>query len=272
MGNLIITNPQLSDDATIVTVGNELSTLPAANLQKLQPTQVWRSSGLTSLYLVVDLLSSTAFDLIMLVGTNASSTATWQIRTADTLAFVDGASPPGPFAYDSGSISHWPQTGLATWDVTPALKWFGSSPQTNRYVRIDVTDASNADGYYEAGRLIIAKAWQPTENIAFGWELGFVDDSTKELALGGQTWVDERGRRRVFNFELGFQTEAEMFDNAFDLDRRRGTAKDVVAILDPDETNRIVEQTVHGLQNELPPITNIVLRLYTRRFRLRELI
>lgn len=261
--------PTLSDAATLSSASTIASTLPLPNLQTMQPGEVCRFTSLTGMHIVADLASEQAINTIALLAHNGSSDAKWRIRGADTEAEL--TSDPG---YDSGSISMWPSTGKPSGydDVPlPSIK-FLTSAQTYRWWRIDITDADNADGYFQAGRLYIAAAWQPTVNIALGWSLGFIDDSGRDVAIGGQLWPHERPRRRLLRFELDFQTEDAMYDNAYEIDRLRGMANDVLVIRDPAATTHLHRQTVHGLLTELQPIVNEVHALYRKPYTVEEMV
>ena len=264
MGNIIIADSALSDAATL-TAGSEAAGMPVGNLQTFQPSEKWRATNLAAAYVEADLGAAQPLDLIALLYTNTTSAATWRIRGATTQANLTAA--PG---YDSGAITAWPQSGLDDWDFVHVFKWLGASPQTFRWWRVDLTDAANPDGHLQAGRLYLSDAWQPARNLQYGWSIGFADDSIKRRATGGQSWVTARGKRRVLDFTLGFLSEAEMYDNAFDIDRRRGEHADVLAIRDPDDTAHVHRQMVYGLIDGLKPIVNPNFNLFEKSYRIEE--
>lgn len=265
MSNIVIATPALSDEATI-TAGSEAGALQASNLQTIQVADPWRASDLNNAYLVVDLGSAQAINLVALIANNASSSATWRIRGATSEANLT-ASP----GYDSGSLSMLAKAGLADWSTTDAVLWL-SSAQSYRWWRIDVSDASNADGYFQAGRLYISAAWQPSVNLNYGWQMGFVDFSLRPRSAGGQVVPLERSRARYLVLSLDFQSEADLYDNAFEIDRTRGHSKDIFVLRDPDSASYRQEQSIYGLQEELAPIINPRVNMFSKRFRIEELI
>lgn len=232
----------------------------------MQGGEVWRATDLNNAYVTIDFGSAKEINLIALLFTNASSAATWRVRAAATEADVT-ASP----AYDSGSNTLWPTTGLDDWDTVNAILFLSTS-QTYRYWRIDVSDTGNSDGYIEAGRLYMANAWQSTRGQAFGWSIGWEDESPKPQAIGGQTYPVRRTPRRILNMSINFLQETEIYNNAFQIDRLRGQARDILFIVDPDKSARLQDQTVYGLVQEFAPVVNPTFNIFEKRYRVEELL
>ncbi len=265
MANIVIASPVLSD-AGAVTAGNALGTLPVVNLQDIQLTKLWRTSDHTNTFIEIDLATAQAITVVALLGTNASTAATWRIRAATTQANLTAA--PG---FDTTAVTAWPETGLGDWSKVHLVKWVDPA-ETFRWWRIDIADSGNADGYVEAGRVYIAAAWQPAKNLQFGHGLGWIDSGDRAESDGGQIFTEDKPRRRLVSFDLDFLTENDMLDNAFDLDRLRGAAKDVLVITDPASASHLHKRTVYGLMTGLRPIINRHVGLYQKSFRIEELI
>lgn len=268
MANLILAMPTISDPATMAAVGSEAAGMEAVNLFKKQPSDLWRATDLGNIWFEVDLGSAQAIRLIALLFTNATSAATIRVRGATSQANLTAA--PG---YDSTAVSHWPTTGLDNWEKTHAILWL-SSAQTYQWWRIDVVDAANPDGYYQAGRLYLANPYQPSVNIQYGWGVGFIDGSPTSEATDGQLYIDERKKYRVLNFTLDFESESDMYgDNtAFDIDLRRGSSRDVLCIVDPEKTARLMDWSIYGRMQGLRPIVNNRFDLYMKPYTIREMI
>lgn len=270
MANLLLASPEAIELATL-TAGSAQAAWPAANLQSQVPSKRWRSATLSNAYIVADLGAAQAIDTIALTGHNLTGAAAWQIRGADTQANLT-ASP----GYDSGSVSAWPATGkpAESWDGgLPSLLHLGAA-ETWRWWRVDLSDAGNAAGYLEAARLVVAGAWQPALNLQVGaigpdWD----DLSTHADAAGGQQWPLDRGRRRFVEFSLLSAADTdEMYDQAFELVRRRGRAKDVLFVLDPDDTKHRHRRMFCGLLRDLAPINLPNLGYHEKRFRIVEMV
>lgn len=252
MGNLVVANPAAINASTL-SAGSELASMPASNLLRTQPKDRWRSTDLNSLYIVVDLLTAQAINLIALLFHNAATDATWQIRGATSEANLTAA--PG---YNSGAIAMWDAGWPADQDPLHSLLWLGDSPETYRYWRIDITDLNNADSYFEAGRLYIDSAWQlpALRNIELGWDVRFIDPATKSRSKGGQLYAETAQRWREITASINWQSEDVMYDNLFELQRRYGVSKDILVVRDPDATTHLLRQTVYGVMTQLPPVTN----------------
>lgn len=260
-----IATPRLSDAATLTSGGTIAASLPLANLQAMQPGKVCRFTDLSGMHIVADLGAAQEVNQVWLGYTNATSAATWRVRGATSEANLT-ASP----GYDSGSADIWPVSGLDDWDTVNGLRWL-STAQTYRWWRIDIADAANPDGYFDIGRLYIAKAWQ-AGGIQFGWSLGWLDDSEIERARGGQMHPVERPRRRELSFTLHGKSEAQMYGDAFAIQRLRGRSRDVLVVRDPMQTTWLQHQTLYGLMTELRPIVNSTYKVFRQPYRVEELI
>lgn len=264
MANLIIATPIVSDDGTL-TAGSAAAGLPVSNLVDIQPGNKWRATALASAWCQNDLGAAKAVDLVALLYTNATSTAQWRIRAANSVASV--TSNPD---YNSGLLTFWPTTGLETWDFTHGIHWIAST-QTYRVWRIDVSDSSNPDTYFEAGRWYISDAFQPTQNMQYGVALAWNDESPKPKSLGGQIVPVVRNQSRIADLRLSFIDEAEMYSNIFEIERRRGASKDVLVIFDPVASARLMDQTIYGLMETRNPIVNRAFEVFEKRIRIEEM-
>lgn len=257
MGNLIVATPELGDAATLSTTGTVAAGLPLTNLQDRRLSKVCRFTSLTGMVIFIDTGAVGDIDLVALLGTNASAAATWRVRTADTQAGTSSAP-----AYDSGSLSMSPQA---------VLTGIGAS---NRWARIDIADAANADGYFDIGRLYLAGGdtyWQPDLNVAEGWQLGVEDDSEVAVNLSGGLLTTPRNVRRVLRATFDFQSEAELYGNAYRLLTERGLGRDLLAIRDP-AGSYLAEQTVYGVLESSQPIVHRAVALYAWNLTVRELV
>ena len=137
------------------------------------------------------------------------------------------------------------------------------------YIRED------AQGNVQIGRLFLGPSWAIATGAGnrggqeWGWSIARVDPSMRGRSKGGQTRINELPQMRVLQFTLDFQSEAQMFDNAFEMARANGVVRDVVAI--PDiQSSYVSEQAVFGLLRELQPIVNRAFGIYMTRFEIEE--
>jgi hypothetical protein len=280
--NMIISSTNYSDAGT-VTVDDAVGTLPITNLQDRQIVKIWRNTQTTA-QIDVDFGQGRIVDFAALIKHTISQTGKIRWR-------LSNASDFSSTVYDSGLIDAWPiveEFGTLPWGV---FSWGGylnitvaaqytistfavlSSPVQARYLRIDISDPDNTDGYIQAGRLIAGPAYKPSINYANGVEFEFVDDSRITKSRGGQTFVDEIERFRRIRFELINLPENEMFQNVFNaIDRLRGVAQDILIIPQPDEPTTWITQNIYGRITQTSPIVNSALTYYGRQIEVEELI
>lgn len=283
--NIIISTTNFVDNAaTTLTVDSESATLPKENLQDLQIVRVFRTGAVTSVQIDVDFGASRLVDLMAIIKHNFTVSATIQWRLSNVSDF-------STTVYDSGVIDVWPAIedfGSSPWGV---FTWGGKPTQeladlyTSNvfnvlegaafaiYMRINVSDSTNADGYLQAGRLIAGPAYQPSINYANGVEFEFIDESRVTKSRGGQTFVDEVERFRRMRFDLIQLPENEIFGNVFNsLDRIKGISKDVLVIPQPSEPTTWITQNIYGRISATAPIVNSTLTFYGRRIEIEEMI
>ena len=260
MSNILIAHSGLMNDA-VVDEADELTTLPASNLLTMQPGELWRTTDLIP-YFIIDLGAVKTFDFFGLFNSNALvTTTTWRIRTADTEA---GLLSPD---YDSGTITMIPTGRNADHGIIKL-----SADESNRWVRVDITDSTNPDGYVQAGRFYIAKSWVPTVNLSYDWQVMFNDESQHNRSLGQSLFVTPRNRSKSIKVDLNFQAQDELFDNAFHIDRDRGISSDVFVSYDIDDVNRFMDHSIYGVQASLNPVINPHYQIFKKTIEVAELI
>ena len=281
--NMIIASTNYVDTAGAITADNEVATLPVANLQDRQIVKVWRSAQTTA-QIDVDFGAGKVVNFAALVKHNISQSVTIRWRLSD-------ASDFSTTVYDSGVVDAWPiveEFGTLPWGV---FTWGGylnpevaanytistfdvlSAAVQARYLRIDISDPTNADGFLQAGRLISGPVYEPSINYSNGVEFEFIDESRITKSRGGQTFVDEVDRFRRMRFELVNIPEAELFGNIFNqIDRLRGVAQDILVIPQPDDPSTWITQNIYGRIAQTGPIVNSALNYYSRLIEVEELI
>lgn len=266
MARTTITDPNWSDAATL-TASQEATDFPATNLQLMQPTDRWETNNLTSLYLELDRGSAMTWNQVALLFTNATSSATWRIRAATTQANLT-ASP----SHDSTTITLWASTGLDTWDRRHGLYWLPAG-HSSRWLRIDITDGSNPDTVFRAGRLYVANAWQMSRGRLFGDSaLGWIDPSVRTVLPNGQIMVRRSSPRPLSRFTIVSTTESEFKNNADELDRLRGGSRDVLVVIDPGDSSYLHRNMIYGLQALEGSIFNPTAGVFEHQYTIEGLI
>lgn len=272
MANLMICTPEWSD-AAILTASSNGSNFPVSGLQRKQLYNTWRPLSLTS-WLVADLGVARAVTAIGLItcaarqsedglprGT-ASASATWRIRAA--AAEEDLVSSPG---YDTGTIP-FRQPGAED-DMLVICGFHGpAAAQSWRWWRIDFSDAGNAAGHVDFGRLYISGDTPFEINADWGFDVGFEDPTANSRSVSGAVHGDRREPYPYMQFAVSYGTAVEMLGVALRRDRMRGTSRDVLAIMDHEDAGYAAQTTVYGIQSQLSPVKFPFSGRYAKRFRI----
>lgn len=280
---IIISGKNYVDDASSISADDEVVALPVENLQDRQITKVFRNTQLTA-QIDVDFGSARLTDFAAIIAHNLTTAATirWRLSAVSDFATT---------VYDSGTINAWEPTegfGASPWGV---FNWGGlpsaddislytastftvlDNPVLARYLRVDLSDSANGDGYLQAGRLMSGQSYQPTVNYANGVQFQFVDESRVTKSRGGQTFIDTVQKYRTITFDLNHLPQDEAFGSIFNnLDRLKGISGDVLVIPQPDEPSTYLTQNIYGRISAIGPIRNTTLDFYSRTMEIEELI
>lgn len=242
MSNIIFLSRKIAEGATI-TASSQQTTLPATNLIGPSPSKVWRSSGLSSVYIDIDLGASIACDTMALIAPNLTGSATWQLLGDDT--FANLATTP---AYDSTALSPWPVTGKPTEDWNQHAPFLQFSSQTLRYWRLHLTDAGNSDGFLDAGALLIGPAVTVAYESFKGWSLGDEPASIVRDTDYGRMVVEPRDGPRFKSIPFSVLPTADITGGYGTMMRERGVAKPFLVCVDPAATDALHLYTIYGLR------------------------
>src|SRR5688572_18786198 len=210
-----------------------IGSLPGSNLKTDDIQQIWRGTSATGAAIRSDLGQLRQVGAIALINTSgisAADTHRVRISTTDPDGIVNNV-------YDSGEIAT---------NVDPVFEKYVHFVEPNvmgRHIRISLTVAT---GPVEAGRLVIAPTWAPSRDMSFGWEKLSRDSSSVTESLGGNPFIDVRHRRRGWRFRIFPLTEGEAEAEVDELNRLRGTGRDILVCRDINSTN-LGRDTLWGL-------------------------
>lgn len=252
---MIIAWDNLLDAATITSVGSQIASLPAVNVQQVHLSRKWHTAAaVTSSFIVIDFGAAVSPRILAVLGTNLTASATYRLRGSAT---SDGITSP---VYDSGTVSAGVKTGYGA--IYKAI-----STGTARYWRLDLTDATLAN--LQIGRVVLAPSWSPTVNMQYEWSVTALDETRIVRSYGGQSYPDVRPKRRVLSFVLDYMSESEMYTNAFALAMANGVSTDVLAVPSLSSTF-LSEQSVWGQIMQSEPLIEPRIGLFRQRFSVAE--
>ena len=267
MGKMMFGYPNWLDaTATVLSGGSWEAALPLANLQDERLAKVARSTDadLASTIVNVDFSDQKYLYVIALPKHNLTIDALIRVRLSNN---SDMSSP----TYDTGWLEAYPRIypsdmplwdDPGTWDGYLAQDdydrgyTFGwphilTDPTNGRYLRLEINDTANPDGYVDLGRLVTASGYIPIINFEVGAQLGWQTSSTSVESDGGATYHDERSRRRVFNCVLANQSEDEAMVHLFEIMRLKGTSLQFYFVYDIDDTIHLARRSFICTMKEL---------------------
>jgi len=284
MGTMLIAYRNHADTA-VYSGGAWSAGLPASNLGDRQPSLVARTetAATSDSWIDIDFGAQKPVSFIAVIRHNLTQSGRWRSRFAVDPAFAE-------VKHDTGFAPIWPTItpfGVGIWGE---FNWGGRlsgeeaatygisaivtlpTPVIARYARIEFVDASNSDGYLQAGRLFVGTAWRPSINLQYGWSIEQIDPSRRVRSRGGQSFVDLQPRYRSLRFSIDYLEKDEMMGNAYELQRLKGIGGDIFVVVDPDDTTHRHRHTVYGVIRETAPIINPVPDRFSKAFTVDELL
>lgn len=199
--------------------------LGAANATVLPISLPWRSVGTGTKSLIVDFGTDVSVDFAAVCGHNISKDAT-------EFRFFGG--PSSPPAVDILNLLPNHLGPGTTW----ALRSAGA--YTNRYWGVTINDASNADGFYEVGYLVLGVATELGFNFNVNWiEEALRSNRQAETAAGSPLVGELVDRRSRYLLTFGSMKKAErntfkQFEAGFN-----GSRNPAFIVPDPDDNHGI---------------------------------
>lgn len=208
----------LLDDASL-TASSTATGYSADYLKDIHLSAKWRSTGDTSENIVVDLGSAMSVDSIAILGHNLTSGATLKIQGNDT------------DAWGAPSVDE-----TITASADDIVHFFTSA--SHRYWRFTFADASNPDGYIEAGRLFVGGYTEVTKAMAKSFPEQYIDTSEQYFSESGQVFGVSGYRYRVYNFSFPYLSRT-MVDTLKTILATVEKSTPIVLTLDEDNTDEL---------------------------------
>ncbi|MDZ7711713.1 MAG: hypothetical protein U5L06_00670 [Rhodovibrio sp.] len=226
-------------DAALSTGSNVQLTVENAKVNPLaKPFRGANSSGFgggqneTTLQILWDYGSQTDWNLFAALPAGQGFDV---LTNTDIRVRLSNTSAGGTDVYDSGAISGGALVGYRQlYHRLPLTKTarYGAFDITVNAV-VDAIDVGRFLGYGGSGAL--SGYWAPPVGQSYGDSFSWQDDSDTRKTLGRQRLERPLPRYRRGRFKLGFNTEAEMMDNAFEIARENGVVGDVLVMARPDD-------------------------------------
>lgn len=141
----------------------------------------------------------------------------------------------------------WCGPDLEDWDRKHSL-YFDFQGWTGQYMRINVIDETNSEGFFSCGRLFVTGAWQPSLNIEYGSGLfGFEDPGVINTLPSGIVTTREAVPVPVIPFSLMSTSKDEMMQLSHEMARLMGTTRPVLFVRDPGDPYYLQHQIHYGV-------------------------
>jgi hypothetical protein len=268
-----------------LTSGSWNASFPLTNLKTRFLPEIARSTNL--------LAASTKFNgvfssyktigMVALANHNLSSAAKWRVR----LYYDNGFAT---LMYDSGVMDVWPTVYLPdqlnwednnfwTGQLSDAERSQFTALATNIFENvlaqsflIEIFDTTNSDGYVQVGRLILSEAWQPTYNMSYGVEFGYINNSTIDQAIDQTEYFNELTPRRTVRFSLKYLTEREAFNRVLLSQRKLGISGEVLFAYNLNITPQYYQRTFLSRYEKPNPILYPYLNKFENDINLLEIV
>ncbi|MEW9586239.1 hypothetical protein [Paraburkholderia sp. DGU8] len=281
MANVLLAYPNLTDGATLS--GGSWQA-PLTNLQDRRLARVARTTDCTTpnTQFAIDLGKDRKLQVVSLVSHNMSTQGQWRVLTGDDPTFVTNKYDSGwqvawPVVYPFGTLE-WEDDNW--WECTISQDARAGYPGIlldllpsivlARYVKVLFSDAANAAGYLQFGRLFLSPGWQPANNMSYGASFNWETDTKVARSLGGTPYFDRKNPRRVDKFSLGFLSDAEAKATVFEMQRTLGMDGELLVAWDPGDALNLIRQSFVGRMRALNPIATVFLNNNSNAFEIEE--
>lgn len=176
-------------DSASLTASTEESAYPASNLQDAILSSVWRSAGVTSENIVINLGTASAADIVFLANHNLTSSATITLQ-----------------ANSSDSWGAPPFSETLTWESGIINKAFTSA--SYQYWRVVLADSTNTDGYLKLGGIGLGAAYD-VPGIGTTYQVENNSTALKYVTQSRQVFGSEGVFWKQVNVQIPYVTQAE---------------------------------------------------------------
>lgn len=284
--NILLAWPNRVPDGTL-SGGDWSTSSPLNNLKTRFNYEVARTSDADEANTQFD----TALDKVRtikclaLLRHNCTLAAKYRVRLSNTSG--DFNSP----LYDTGFVDVWSTFypfGVRLWGEDG---WWGGKPTIEdiagypslllhvlddtvdaQYVRLEIQDSGNPDGYIEASRFWVSGQWQPRINMVYGAQIQWNDPTLVEEALDGTEYFDKRTKTRSITASLDWLSSTEGHAIFLEMQRQLGISKELLIVPDYEDTDNLIRRSFVGRFKQLSPLEAWAVGLYKGGLEIKETV
>lgn len=257
MGKMFLGYPDWGVHSTEVVIsgGSWEPGLPLENVVDVDVSKVARSVDATTGSTVIDVAMISNNKIVKAVGIFNHNlqgvNATIRVRLGTVANMSSGVQ------YDSGILNIWDNVhpnNMPLWDIAadqdndlstaervdrgypvPFVIWTGETLPW-LYMKIEIDDTSNIDGFIEIGRLWFGSGFQPDINFEPGAQLGWETSSESIEMDGGRLFHIDRALRRVATLMLPQVPDDEAYVHIWRMYQKLGTTGQLLFMYDVTDT------------------------------------
>ena len=164
---------------------------------------------------------------------------------------------------------YWASPNLLNYDRTHGW-YFSLLAILCSYMRLEVKDDNNSDGFLSIGRVFIGNGWRPSLNIEYGSGLfGFTDQGSSQTARNGVTFLKDSKPTGFLPFSIRSHSKAEVQTFLYEMARTKN--QPVMMMRDPSDDDFRHNGLHYGpLQGNIEPIEESF-ELYRTRMLIKDL-
>lgn len=227
-----------------VTLTATSTTVPVTNIAHHQLGKAWRTSGIISESVTINLGTTTeAVKAVCIAGHNLTTGGTVEaLHSTDNVTFTS--------------------LGVKSAGNAKIITFFFSS-LSRQYWRVTLKDPTNPDNYIKVGRIFLGDYWEPANQIMRQWSVELVDETTVEKSIGGQKWRNLRDSFSRISFRLPHLTNNEAIQNFMNFIRRIGNKDSIFVSLFSDGSATLRGVTdLYGKFVQVPGISGSAISIY----------
>lgn len=286
MGTLTVLWNNGADNAN-VTAGAWSAALPLTNLLAPNLTKVARTTDaqLASTQFKVEMADSIQIKAIVVGPTNLTTNYKYRISwysdelftsLVDTTGWINpfGETLTDPFDIPWEASYFW--DGVAPFDDKDRGIWLihvFSSPIVTLYIKVEMDDQLNPDGYIQAGRLFIGSYWAPSLNYTPDNNgLSFRNANIESSTLRGGKYYWRRINPRSWSCRFSMLPDLEAYTSAYNLIQQAGYDKEVFIIPDPEDSTNMQRRAFLATITQADPISQALVSRASFGFTVEEIV
>lgn len=235
---------------TSISVTAAAANFPASMLLTRQPSEVCQASpGAGDLVIDVVFASAVAIDTAALLF-HTESQGSMTLYGASSAGGLDAAPALGSASVHAGTVDPGFDTRLGL-VYLPAAQSF-------THWRLKLTGRANQA--FEAGRLVLGKAFRPSKSLGYGLQPEPLDGGEKRYGKKGASFVAEGPVRPSFSMTFDAMTADDLNDAMLPLLNRCGQTRTIFMCADPDNLARRELWSVYGEFGRVRPAQRAALR------------